>query len=250
MENETGNLVWIDLETGGLCGTTHKEDPRTPKGMDGAQHYAILEIGVHVTDKDLNIIDNGLKLVIYHDKESLKHHVGEWSQDQFRDTLMVECQNTTHPTLESAEEIVISYLKSHGIVEKTSPLCGNSIYLDRRFIETQMPSLNSFLHYRQLDVSSVGEMVSRWYPEKFDARPEKKGSHSALADIRESIEELRYYQEQCFIPVASKATESGSNDDSFVDASRKRWNSEADEYNQWDALGQNEKDELIESEEK
>lgn len=198
MNEETDNLAWIDLETGGLCNATNRDDPRVPENLDGAQHYAILEIGVHVTDKDLNVIDNGLRIIIYHDKEALERRVGDWSQEQFADTLMVECQDTSNPSLQAAEEMVIAHLKEHGITEWSSPLCGNSIYLDRRFIENQMPSLNRFLHYRQYDVSSVGEMVSRWYPEAFDKRPEKAGSHSALADIKESIEELRYYRASCF----------------------------------------------------
>ena len=81
---------------------------------------------------------------------------------------------------------------------RESPLCGNSIYLDRRYLEAQMPRLNDFLHYRQLDVSSIGEAISRWHPSAFVRRPYKAGSHSALADIRESIEELQYYRDACF----------------------------------------------------
>lgn len=198
MEFETDNLAWIDLETGGLCNATHTDDPRIPKGMDGAQHYAILEIGVHVTDSQLNIVDNGLRLIIYHDEETLSRRVGDWSQDQFRNTLMIQCQDPTHPTLKTVEEVVIGYLKRHGISAKSSPLCGNSIYLDRRFIETQMPNLNAFLHYRQLDVSSFKEAVSRWYPDVLAHAPKKQGNHSALADIRESIEELKFYRFNCF----------------------------------------------------
>lgn len=193
------HLAWIDFETGGLCGASHMDDSRIPEGSDGARHYAILEIGVHVTDANLNIIDPGLQIIIYHDQKSLDERVGDWSREQFKNTLMIECQNTNHPTLQDAERMVIDYLESHGVVEGKSPLCGNSIYLDRRFIETQMPDLNRFLHYRQLDVSSVGEMVARWYPEVHQAMPEKNGNHEALGDIRESIKELSYYREHCFV---------------------------------------------------
>lgn len=197
--SDNDNLAWIDLETGGLPGASSKDDPLIPKGADGAIQYAILEIGVHVTDKDLNLLGEGLRLVIHHSTAELNERVGQWSRDQFADTLMLECSNPGNPTLEQAEQQVIEYLKVHGIEAGKSPLCGNSIYLDRRFIETQMPELNGFLHYRQLDVSSVAESLSRWYPEIWDKRPEKKGSHSALVDIRESIEELRYYRQHCMV---------------------------------------------------
>lgn len=201
----TDNLVWIDLETGGLCGASSSDDPRIPEGSDGSRQYAILEIAVHITDNDLNILDKGLQVVIFHTPESLEQRVGEWSQKQFANTLMIECQNPNHPSLAEAERMVLDYLVQQGIKAGISPLCGNSIYLDRRFIETQMPKLNAHLHYRQYDVSSVGEMVSRWFPRIFDRRPKKAGSHDALADIRESIEEMRFYRDHCFISTDSMA---------------------------------------------
>lgn len=196
---QVGNkLVWIDLETGGLSGPVGSDCPAAPEGAQGADYLLILEIAVHITDAELNILDKGLQIVIRHTAEDLENRVGSWSKEQFKKTLMIECQNPNHPTLAEAEEMVLDYLKDHGVTEKESPLCGNSIYLDRRFIETQMPRLNAHLHYRQLDVSSIGEAISRWYPEPFRDRPEKARSHSALDDIRESIEELRYYREACF----------------------------------------------------
>ena len=193
----TSNLAWIDFETGGLCGLTHEDDPRIPKGKDGAQHYAILQIGVHITDHNLNILDEGLDLIIHHAPEVLDQRVGEWSRKQFANTLMKSCVSALNPTLETAEIRVIDYLKEFGIEAGKSPLCGNSIYLDRRFMECQMRKLNGFLHYRQLDVSSVGELISRMYPQTFDRRPVKSAKHDALSDIRESIEELRFYRNEC-----------------------------------------------------
>lgn len=193
----TSNLGWADFETGGLCGATHNDDPRIPVGSDGASHYAILQIGVHVTDCNLNILDEGLDLVIHHDPEVLQQRVGDWSQSQFANTLMKACASAMNPTLAEAEIQVIEYLKRHGLTPGSSPLCGNSIYLDRRFMETQMPMLNRLFHYRQLDVSSVGEVISRMYPDTFAKRPKKASKHDALSDIRESIEELRFYTTEC-----------------------------------------------------
>lgn len=191
-------LVWIDLETGGLCGPVGDDCPGVPPETLGADHYVILEIAVHITDRDLNLLDKGLRVVVFHTPATLEKHVGKWSKEQFKNTLLLECQNPNHPSLKEAEEMVLDYLKDHGVTERESPLCGNSIYLDRRYIETQMPGLNAHLHYRQLDVSSIGEAISRWYPKEFSDSPEKAGEHSALTDIRESIEELRYYRAACF----------------------------------------------------
>jgi oligoribonuclease len=193
----TSNLAWADFETGGLCGTTHAEDSRIPVGKDGAEHYAILQIAIHVTDCNLNIIDEGLDLIIFHDQHVLDERVGPWSRNQFAKSLMKSCLYTINPTLSEAEDQVIDYLKRYGIQKGASPLCGNSIYLDRRFMESQMRKLNDFMHYRQLDVSSVGEVMSRLYPDTFQKRPKKVASHDALTDIRESIEELRFYHTHC-----------------------------------------------------
>jgi len=196
--NSPKKLVWIDLETGGLCGPIGNDCPGVDPKTLGAEHFVILEIGVHVTDADLNLLDKGLRIVVFHTPKTLENHMGPWSKAQFKNTLMEECQNPNHPNLQQAETMVLDYLKDHGVTERESPLCGNSIYLDRRYIETQMPKLNAFLHYRQLDVSSVGEAISRWYPKEFSESPEKAGDHSALGDIRESINELKFYKEACF----------------------------------------------------
>lgn len=191
------NLGWLDFETGGICGATHEDDSRIPVGQDGANHYAILQVAVHVTDCNLNIIDEGLDLIIHHTPEDLRERVGDWSQNQFSSTLMKSCTSALNPTLDQAEQQVIEYLKRHGLTEGSSPLCGNSIYLDRRFMESQMRALNRFYHYRQLDVSSLGEVIARTHPEAFAKRPKKMASHDALTDIRESIEELRFYRNEC-----------------------------------------------------
>jgi oligoribonuclease len=180
MAEQDPRLVWVDLEMTGL-------DPET---------CAIVEIATIVTDADLNILAEGPCLVIHppdavlarmssfvrelHDKSGLNDRIA-------RSTLTVD---------EAAAE-TLAFLERHA-ARGASPLCGNSVWKDRAFLERYMPSVVGFLHYRMIDVSTVKELVRRWYPPGFHA-PKKKEVHRALDDIRESIEELRFYRSTVFV---------------------------------------------------
>jgi oligoribonuclease len=177
------NLVWMDLEMTGL-------DP---------EKDVILEIATIVTDGQLNVLGEGPVMAIHQSDEVLEkmdpwcveHHGSSGLTRRVRESTITESQ---------AEERTLEFLRQH-CLEKTSPLCGNSIHQDRRFLVRYMSRLNDYLHYRIVDVSSVKEIVERWYPHEFSPNMKKK-SHLALDDIRESIEELRDYRKKYFRPSA------------------------------------------------
>jgi oligoribonuclease len=173
------NLIWLDLEM---------------TGLEPDQHV-ILEIGCAVTDSQLNLIAKGPVFAIHH-PESVLTKMDPWSQNQHdKSGLTQRCREST-VTLAQAEEDTLDFLKEHCVV-KSSPLCGNSIGQDRRFLYKYMSKLNDFFHYRNVDVSTVKELVHRWYPPNLQA-PEKSKTHDVLNDIRESIEELRHYRKIVF----------------------------------------------------
>jgi oligoribonuclease len=173
------NLIWIDLEMTGL-------DPET---------MVILEIASIVTDADLNIIAEGPHLAINY-PENVLDNMGEWSRTHHQASGLLDRVRSSAFDCSKAEQETLKFISSH--CEKgESPLCGNTIWQDRRFLVKHMPLLESFFHYRLIDVSSIKELVSRWYP-NFPAY-EKKKEHLALSDIRESIEELKYYREKIFV---------------------------------------------------
>src|SRR5487761_1800751 len=166
-------------------------------GLD-LEHDALIEIACLVTDGDLNLLDEGIDEIIKPPPESL---------DQMPD--VVRAMHTTSGlldvlesgiTLPEAQERVLDYVRRHVSEPRKVPLCGNSIATDRAFLARDMPELDAFLHYRMVDVSSIKELARRWYPRAYFASPQKHGGHRALADIRESIEELRYYREAVFVP--------------------------------------------------
>lgn len=171
-------LVWADCEMTGL-------DIKTD---------TLVEIALVVTDSDLNIVDEGIDIVIQESAEKL---------DAMADVVkkMHEKSGLTKEILKSnisvgqAQDQCLTYLKKLGIKGGSAPLCGNSIGVDRRYLDKYMPKLDYFLHYRSVDVSSFKELCRRWYPEVFDARPQKLGEHRALGDIIGSIEEMKYYRE-------------------------------------------------------
>jgi oligoribonuclease len=174
-----GELVWIDLEMTGL----------------NVERHSILEIASLVTDKDLNVIEEGPDIAISQTEEILAAMDG-WSADHHSQSgLLDRAANSPYDT-KAAEKATLEFIKGH-CAEGESPLCGNSVWQDRRFLARYMPELEGFLHYRLVDVSSVKELAKRWYPELPPF--EKKKFHLALSDIRESIEELRYYRERIFI---------------------------------------------------
>jgi oligoribonuclease len=171
-------LIWLDLEMSGL-------DP------DSCQ---ILEIATIVTRADLEIVAAGPDLVIHHD-DAVLEAMDEWNTSHHRDSGLTKEVKAASLSTQAAEEQTIAFLSEHCEPGK-SPLCGNSIGRDRRFLLRHMPRLAEFVHYRNIDVSSIKEVVRRWYPDLGEF--EKQGSHRAHGDIRESIGELRFYREQVF----------------------------------------------------
>lgn len=172
-------LIWLDLEMTGL-------DPDSER---------IIEIATLVTNNDLTEVIEGPDLVIKQSDEYL-NHMDEWNTNQHTQSGLLDQVRSTSMSTKEAEMLTLNFLRKHSEKNK-SPLCGNSISHDRRFLNRYMPELASFLHYRNIDVSSIKELVNRWHPHL--QRPLKKGSHRAMEDIKGSIEELKYYKENLFI---------------------------------------------------
>jgi len=182
-------LVWIDCEMTGL-----------DLGSD-----KLIEIAVLVTDADLNILGDGLDVVIHADDAALSSMIDVVTQMHTRSGLIEEVRTST-VDLATAEKLVLDYIRQHVKQGKTAPLAGNSIATDRGFIARDMPALDSFLHYRMIDVSSIKELCRRWYPRIYYGQPAKGLAHRALADIHESIRELQYYRRTAFVPPPGPAT--------------------------------------------
>jgi oligoribonuclease len=175
-------LVWIDCEMTGLDLSSDK----------------LIEIAVLVTDADLNILGDGLDVVIHADDAALSSMIDVVTQMHTRSGLIEEVRTST-VDLATAEKLVLDYIRQHVKQGKTAPLAGNSIATDRGFIARDMPTLDSFLHYRMIDVSSIKELCRRWYPRIYYGQPAKGLTHRALADIHESIRELQYYRRTAFV---------------------------------------------------
>lgn len=174
----TDPLIWLDLEMSGL-------DP---------DRHVILEIGCLVTDAQLNVIAEGPCFAIAQ-PETVLEAMDPWCVEQHgRSGLTDQCRRS-NTTLAEAEQRTLAFLRRH-CNEKASPLCGNSICQDRRFLYKYMPALSAFFHYRNVDVSSIKELARRWYPAS--QAPKKAKTHHVLEDIRESIEELRHYRRTLF----------------------------------------------------
>jgi oligoribonuclease len=182
-------LVWIDCEMTGL-----------DLGSD-----RLIEIAALVTDAELNVLGEGVDVVIHTDDTALDNMVDVVAQMHKKSGLIEEVRTST-VSLAAAEELVLDYIRSHVKSAKTAPLAGNSIATDRGFIARDMPALDNFLHYRMIDVSSIKELCRRWYPRIYYGQPDKGLAHRALADIRESINELRYYRRTAFIPQPGPST--------------------------------------------
>ena len=182
-------LVWIDCEMTGL-------DLKTDR---------LIEIAVLVTDADLNILGDGIDVVIHADDEALASMIPVVTEMHTRSGLIDEVR-ASPVTLPEAEEMVLDYIRTHVKQAKTAPLAGNSIATDRGFIARDMPKLDDYLHYRMIDVSSIKELCRRWYPRIYFGQPEKGLAHRALADIHESIRELEYYRRTAFVAVPGPST--------------------------------------------
>jgi oligoribonuclease len=175
-------LVWIDCEMTGL----------------DIERDALVEIACLVTDGELALLDDGVDLVIKPPAEAVDQMVDVVREMHTASGLLEEL--AAGVTLAEAQEQVLGYVRGHIAEARKVPLCGNSIATDRTFIARDMPDLDTFLHYRMVDVSSIKELARRWYPRAYFASPPKHGGHRALADIRESIQELRYYRAAIFVP--------------------------------------------------
>ncbi|WP_091601389.1 oligoribonuclease [Micromonospora mirobrigensis] len=177
-------LVWIDCEMTGL-----------DLGRD-----ALIEVAALVTDPDLNVLGDGVDVVIHADEAALAGMPEIVSTMHAKSGLTEEARRST-VTLAEAEDMVLDYVTAHVKDPRTAPLCGNSIATDRGFITRDMPRLDAHLHYRMIDVSSIKELTRRWYPRVYFGQPQKGLAHRALADIRESIRELEYYRRTVFVPL-------------------------------------------------
>lgn len=172
----TNHLIWIDLEMTGL----------------DVDQCRIIEIATIVTDKDLNIVAEGPVFAIHQDKSCIDA-MDAWNQKHHGESGLIKRVAESKIDEKTAEQETLSFLEEHTKPGK-SPLCGNSIYVDRAFLKRYMPNLERYFHYRMIDVSTVKELAKRWQPKLYSAF-KKEGTHKALDDIRESIAELRYYRE-------------------------------------------------------
>ena len=157
----------------------------------------LVEIAVLVTDSDLNLIGEGVDVVIKASPEQLAG-MNEFVTQMHTDSGLIT-EIAEGISLEAAEDAIMAYLESTGTISGKSPLAGNSVSVDRNFITRDMPRLTEYLHYRTVDVSSIKELARRWYPKIYFAAPAKTGNHRALGDIQDSIEELKYYRTSIFI---------------------------------------------------
>jgi oligoribonuclease len=185
-------LVWIDCEMTGL----------------DLRRDALIEVAVVITGADLVPLDAGLDIVVKVPDQVLDGMV-DVVRDMHDKSGLTAAVRTATTTLEQAEEQVLEYVKKHVPEPRTAPLCGNSIATDRGFIARDMPRLDSHLHYRMIDVSSVKELCRRWYPRAYFGQPAKGLEHRALVDILESIRELEYYRRAIFVPPPGPDVESG-----------------------------------------
>lgn len=165
----------------------------------------LVEIAVVVTDSELNVLDPGLDLVIKPNPESLAN-MGEFVTQMHTTSGLINEFAEGHD-LETAERLVLEYVQRWITEPRQAPLAGNSIGTDRMFLNRYMPALDSFLHYRNIDVSSIKELTRRWFPKVYFQLPKKDGGHRALADILESIKELRYYRKTVFVTQPGPTTE-------------------------------------------
>ena len=189
MANEQPNLIWIDCEMTGLSLLTD----------------ALVEIAVLVTDSELNVIGEGVDVVI-HATEGQLEEMNDFVREMHTNSgLITEIPNGI--PMAAAEAKIIAYLESASTVAGKSPLAGNSVGVDRSFIDRDMPSLSAYLHYRTIDVSSIKELARRWYPKAYFNAPAKTGNHRALGDIQDSIAELAYYRSAIFTDASAQGSE-------------------------------------------
>ena len=186
-------LVWIDCEMTGL-----------DLGSD-----LLIEVAALVTDSELNVLGDGVDVVIGASAEELSR-MPEVVRDMHASSGLTDEVLASSVTLREAEEQVLAYIREWVPEARKAPLCGNSIATDRGFLTRDMAELDGWLHYRMVDVSSVKELARRWYPRAYFNAPKKGGGHRALADIRESVDELRYYRQVLFVPQPGPTSEAAA----------------------------------------
>jgi oligoribonuclease len=182
-------MVWADCEMTGL----------------DLEHDALIEVAALVTDAQLNVLGEGVDLVIKPSDAALEQ-MGDFVRTM-HDTSGLLAELESGLTMTEAEERVLEYLREFVPEPRKAPLAGNTIGTDRTFIVRDMPELDAFLHYRVVDVSSIKELARRWYPRAYFNAPKKGGGHRALADIRESVQELAYYRSVVFVPQPGPTSE-------------------------------------------
>jgi oligoribonuclease len=190
LQSKDDRLVWIDCEMTGL----------------ELSRDALIEIAVLVTDGELNVLDEGLDIVINCADDVLDTMV-PFVRQMHDSSGLTDLVRSSTVTLGEAERQVLEYLQRFISEPRTAPLCGNSIATDRSFIVRDMPQLDEFLHYRMIDVSSIKELTRRWYRRVYFSQPAKGLAHRALADIHESVQELRYYRATVFVPPPGPTSE-------------------------------------------
>jgi oligoribonuclease len=176
-------LVWVDCEMTGL----------------DLVNDELIEVAALVTDGELNVLGDGVDVVIKPASAALDQ-MGDFVRTMHESSRLLDALDAGL-TIAEAEERVLDYVREFVPESRRAPLAGNTIGTDRAFLARQMPALESFVHYRNVDVSSIKELARRWYPRVYYQSPAKSGNHRALADIQESIEELRYYREAVFVPL-------------------------------------------------
>ncbi|MBD8080633.1 oligoribonuclease [Cellulosimicrobium arenosum] len=188
--NANERIVWIDCEMTGL-----------DLGTD-----ALVEVAAVVTDSELNVLGEGVDVLVRPPQEALDQ-MGDFVRRMHTTSGLLD-ELAHGVTLDEAQQIVLDHVRTWVPEPGKAPLAGNSVGTDKGFLDRDMPGLMSHLHYRIIDVSSVKELSRRWYPRAYFASPEKHGGHRALADILESIDELRYYREAVFVPQPGPDTKS------------------------------------------
>jgi oligoribonuclease len=177
---DTNNLVWLDMEMTGLDSTRE----------------TILEVAVVITDGDLNVLAETPSYAI-NQPDSVLQKMDKWNTKTHTKSGLVERVKQSTHTIASVEQEILQFIKTY-VAKGQSPLCGNTIYQDRKFVVKYMPKLEEYLHYRNLDVSTLKELAKRWYPLVYTGFT-KQHKHEALADILESINELKYYREKMMV---------------------------------------------------
>lgn len=193
MINNNQNMVWIDCEMTGL----------------DVIKDSLVEIAVVITNSELELLDEGLNVVIKPRPESIDS-MTDFVRSMHQESGLLEDLDSGVEILE-AEQLILEYIKKFSPEPRTTPLAGNSIGTDRMFLNRYMPELDAHLHYRNVDVSSIKELTRRWFPRVYFQLPKKEGGHRALADILESIAELRYYRQTVFIETPGPSSEQAKN---------------------------------------